>query len=166
MQRFIIYFLILFAVGSTLINLLPDALLAKFNVALAWICVEFIQLFDTVVLNDNAIIATYPVNTFSLQVVNGCNALGFSWLLSAAILAFPAKWHYKLIAVLAGFAAVQLLNIIRLVSLFYIGQWFPTYFDLVHENFWPLLFSADVVLLFFAWLWYVNKREPLVTHAI
>ena len=43
-------------------------------------------------------------------------------LLFCAILAFPAPWKNKLVGLLAGTVAVQGLNVIRVISLFYLGQ--------------------------------------------
>ena len=53
-------------------------------------------------------------------------------MLIAGILAFPAKTLHKIIAITTGFFFVQALNIVRIISLFYLGQWNYTVFEWFH----------------------------------
>ncbi len=63
------------------------------------------------------------VNGFAVSIESGCNGVEATIVLVAAILAFPAPWKRRLMGLVVGVVAVQGLNIIRVISLFYLGQW-------------------------------------------
>ena len=72
-------------------------------------------------------------------------------VLIAGVVAFPASVKHKLIAIVAGFFFVQALNIVRIILLFYLGQWNYTVFEWFHSYLWPVLLMptlAPVRLLF------------------
>ena len=48
------------------------------------------------------------------------------------MVAFPASVKHKIIAIVAGFFFVRALNIVRNISLFYLGQWNYTVFEWFH----------------------------------
>ena len=73
-------------------------------------------------------------------------------ILIAAMLAFPASWKHRVIGILAGLTAVQLLNIVRVVSLFYLGQWSMKAFDWAHFYLWPALIMLDVLIVWMIWI--------------
>ena len=68
----------------------------------------------------------------------GCNGVEAAIVLIAGIVAFPASLKNKVIAILAGFLFVQALNIVRIISLFYLGQWNYTVFEWFHLYLWPV----------------------------
>jgi len=63
-----------------------------------------------------------------LDVVRGCDGIGLLLLLTAAVLAFPAPWRLKLAGVVGGWLLMYLLNLARIVGLYFVvayqGQWF------------------------------------------
>ena len=85
-------------------------------------------------------------------------------VLWSAVLAFPAPWKMKALGLAAGSLIIQVLNIIRFVSLFYIGQYSMTWFDFAHEYLWESLLVLDTMVVF--WLW-VNRvsRYTAARHA-
>lgn len=50
------------------------------------------------------------------------NAINVTILLWSAVLAFPAPWKMTALGLVAGTIIVQALNIVRFISLFYLGQ--------------------------------------------
>jgi exosortase/archaeosortase family protein len=68
-------------------------------------------------------------------------------------------------AILAGFFFVQALNIVRIISLFYLGQWNYTVFEWFHLYLWPVLIMLDVLVVFAIYLQWLGKQyekeEPL-----
>ena len=64
-------------------------------------------------------------------------------VLIAGIVAFPASLKNKAIAILAA-SFLQALNIVRIISLFYLGQWDYTVFEWFHLYLWPVLIMLDV----------------------
>src|SRR5688500_6192904 len=59
--------------------------------------------------------------SFTIDVRNGCNAVETMMLFAAALLAFPASPRRRLVGLAIGLPLIQLLNVIRLASLFWLG---------------------------------------------
>jgi exosortase H (IPTLxxWG-CTERM-specific) len=99
-----------------------------------------------------------PSNGFGIAIEAGCNGVEASILLIAAILAFPSTWGQKLSGVLFGLVTVHVLNMARIISLFYIGQWDRTLFVWAHLYIWQALIMLDVLIVFLLWLRFVVKK--------
>ena len=105
-----------------------------------------------------------PVNGFAIRMANGCNGLHVTIILWAALLAFPATWTWKLKGLAAGSAAIHGVNLIRFISLFYLGQYAPNWFEFAHTYFWESMILLDALAIF--WLWvYLASRPAAVAHA-
>ena len=126
-------------------------LIIPFTEAIAHISAWLIQIFDEkVIFRGVEIINT--ANGFAVSIQAGCNGVEAAIVLIAAILAFPASWSAKLIGVIVGFLSVQLLNILRIISLFYLGQWNFDAFNWAHLYIWQALIMLDVLVVFLLWL--------------
>src|SRR4029453_13901506 len=90
--------------------------------ALARISTSLVTLFDSGVRATGKVIAS-TTNGFAVSIEAGCNGVEATLVLIAAMLAFPAPWKHKLLGLVAGIVAVQALNVVRVISLFYLGQW-------------------------------------------
>jgi exosortase/archaeosortase family protein len=51
-----------------------------------------------------------------------------------------------------GFVAVQGLNVVRVISLFYLGQWNDAAFRVFHEYLWQGLIMVDVLVVWLLWV--------------
>ena len=89
--------------------------------------------------------------TFGVNIENGCNGIETALLLAAAVLAFPAGWRQRLFGFLLGFLAIQVVNLIRVVSLVWIGRHRPALFDSSHTVIWQSAVVLFGVLLFLVW---------------
>jgi exosortase H (IPTLxxWG-CTERM-specific) len=88
---------------------------------------------------------------FAIAIRRGCDAVEPTWLLCAAILAFPGPWKRKLVGMLAGIVILQVLNLVRIVTLYMIGARFPSVFASMHLEVWPALFIVVAIALFIGW---------------
>ena len=88
---------------------------------------------------------------FAVSIEAGCNGVEATLVLAAAMLAFPAPWQKKLVGLAAGIVAVQGLNIIRVISLFYLGQWNYRVFEWAHLYVWQALIMLDVLVVWLVW---------------
>jgi exosortase H (IPTLxxWG-CTERM-specific) len=88
---------------------------------------------------------------FAVDVENGCNGLETALLLAAAVLAFPATWKARAIGLLGGFAGIQAINLVRVVSLFWIGRHEPALFSTAHTVIWQSIVVLAGVCLFLLW---------------
>jgi exosortase H (IPTLxxWG-CTERM-specific) len=93
---------------------------------------------------------------FSVQIENGCNGVEAALLFGSAVLAFPASWKRRLLGLALGFAAIQALNLVRVVSLFWIGAHRPALFKASHTVIWQSVVVLTSVLLFLFWA----SRDP------
>jgi exosortase H (IPTLxxWG-CTERM-specific) len=92
-----------------------------------------------------------PASGFAVEMRDGCNAVNVTILLWSAVLAFPAPWMLKALGLLAGSLFIQALNIVRFISLFYIGQYSMTWFDFAHGYLWESLLVLDTMVVFGLW---------------
>ena len=98
-----------------------------------------------------------PDTHYAIQMVYGCNGAHVTVLLWAAVLAFPATWGQKLKGMAAGTAAIHVVNLIRFISLFYVGQYRQSWFDFAHLYLWESLMMLDTLVVFWTWAYFVRK---------
>ena len=53
------------------------------------------------------------------------------------------------------------MNILRIVSLFYLGEWNFEIFTWVHLYLWPVLIMLDVLIVFIVYLRYLAGDVPV-----
>ena len=99
-----------------------------------------------------AAVLSNPARGFAMEVRDGCNGINVVVLLWSAILAYPASWKWRLLGFTAGLAAIQLLNLFRLISLFYLGQYSHSIFEFAHEYLWEWLIIIDGMVVFNLWI--------------
>jgi exosortase H (IPTLxxWG-CTERM-specific) len=119
--------------------------------ALAAISADIVQWFDPKVLSHGNILQSSR-NGFAVAIEAGCNGVEATIVLVAAMLAFPSPWKRKLIGLAVGIVAVQGLNIIRVISLFYLGQWSVEAFEFAHRYVWQALIMLDVLIVWLLWV--------------
>ena len=163
MLRFFILFLVilitLFAVELT--PPVQSAFVMPWTEALVHISVALITLFDShVAIFGNILQST--TNGFALSIRAGCNGVEAALILIAAMLAFPAPWKHRVIGILAGLTAVQLLNIVRVISLFYLGQWSMKAFEWAHFYLWQALIMLDVLIVWLIWIRSLPQAFPAI----
>ena len=89
---------------------------------------------------------------FAVEMRDGCNAVNVTILLWSAVLAFPAPWKLKALGLSAGALIIQVVNVIRFISLFYLGQYSMTWFDFAHAYLWESLIVLDTLVVFWYWV--------------
>ena len=100
------------------------------------------------------------VSGFGVSIEPGCNGIEACIVLFAAIMAYPASWRHRLMGIVAGFAAVQGVNVLRVISLFYLGQWRTDVFNFAHEYLWQGLIMLDVLVVWLLWVRVVVRSRP------
>ena len=135
-----------------------------FTAILADISAALIMPFDDAVTATGRIIR-HTENQFAVSIEAGCNGVEAAIVLIAAVVAFPAQPLQKVAAIVAGFLAIQAMNILRIISLFYLGQWRMDVFSWTHLYLWPVLIMLDVLVVFLFYLRYLaqNTMQPAVT---
>lgn len=153
MLQFFIYFAIIQVVlfSTEQFSVVHENVIIPFTEFIACISAWLIQLFDDKVKSEGILLQQID-NGFSVSIQSGCNGVEAVIVLISAMLAFPAPWKSKLKGIIIGFFAVEILNIARIISLFYIGQWDKEFFDWAHLYIWEALIMLDVLIVFLLWL--------------
>jgi exosortase H (IPTLxxWG-CTERM-specific) len=162
MVRFFIWFLILQA-GLFGLELTPWAqkwFVVPWTDTLAAISAGIVKVFDPHVVSQGKVLQN-TTNGFAVSIEAGCNGVEATIVLIAAILAFPASWKRKLIGLAAGIVAVQGLNIARVISLFYLGQWNFNAFEWAHLYVWQALIMLDVLIVWLLWVRTLPRGAPV-----
>jgi len=153
MLRFIAVFLICLFVLFTLELLQPvqTHVIGPFTAGVAQVSVWAMQLFDhDVIARHNDIL--HASTGGGIEIVAGCNGVEAVLILLCAIFAFPAPWRHKLLGMALGFLAIQGLNLVRIVALFYLHEWNQVWFEWFHLYLWPALIILDALVFWLVWL--------------
>jgi len=146
----LVLFLAILGSSFTIIALRPvdTALVAPYTAFIARLSGSALRL-----LGEQATVAGCVVSSprFAVTIFNGCNGLITSLIFISGVLAFPARWSAKAIGVVGGLLAIQLINLVRVVSLFYIGIYFPALFNDAHIVIWQSVVILAGVALWIAW---------------
>jgi exosortase H (IPTLxxWG-CTERM-specific) len=116
------------------------------------------QVFDPTVRSEGINIFD-TASAWGVQVVAGCNGMEAVIILLAAVFAFPSTFTQKLAGFIAGFVAIHALNVVRIISLFYIGKHSKLWFDWFHLYVWQALIIIDALVVWLLWLRWINKQR-------
>src|SRR2546426_3333354 len=153
MFRFFASFVVLLAIlfGLELTPWAQDWFVVPWTTALARVSAWTVTLFDNSVVSAGKVLQSAS-NGFAVSIEAGCNGVEATIVLVAAMLAFPATWKRKLFGLALGVTAVQGLNVIRVISLFYLGQWNQDAFEFAHQYVWQALIMLDVLIVWLLWV--------------
>lgn len=159
--KFALYLVLFFA--ATAPRPMNDAFVEPFTAAVAKVGGYATRLFG----EKTTMVGTAIVSPrFAVNVRTGCNGLETIYIFAAGVLAFPAPWSRKLWGLLLGSLAIQLLNVVRIVSLFYIGVYFPKHFEDSHIVIWQAIVILFGVALFLVWAdRYARPSRPAAEEA-
>jgi exosortase H (IPTLxxWG-CTERM-specific) len=153
MRRFALLFVVIL-VALFAAELTPPAQAAfviPWTEGLARVSMALVGVFDSQVISYGRILQSTR-NGFAISIEAGCNGIEAALVLIAGILAFPASWKHRLLGIVAGLATVEVLNVARVVSLFYLGQWSASVFEWAHLYAWQALIMLDVLAVWLVWI--------------
>ncbi|HEX9149009.1 MAG TPA: exosortase H [Thermoanaerobaculia bacterium] len=147
---FLVRFVVLLVVFYLIVASRPvnDAVIVPFTAGIASVSGKLLN-----VLGERAEVVGTEIrsSSFGVNIENGCNGVETALLFGAAVLAFPASWKRRLLGLIAGFVAIQVLNLFRVISLFWIGLHRPALFSSSHTVIWQSVVVLFGVLLFLVW---------------
>jgi len=86
-----------------------------------------------------------------VDVGEGCDAIFPILTFVGGVLAFSSTWRAKLVGLVGGLALIELLNIVRIASLFVIQRHRPEWFHAAHTKVWETIFVLFSVTLWALW---------------
>lgn len=138
---------------------------APFTRGLVDACAALIGLFDDRVRATGDILK-FADGHGAVQVLAGCNAVEVCALLFAAIVAFPGKLKYGLIGAGVGIAALQLVNLLRIISLLYLSRGSQSMFEFFHNYVWDAMIGLEGMLIFFLWVRWQGRKSGLDARTV
>ena len=166
MQRFLLIFVVLLALAFG-VELTPWAqawVVKPWTDTVARVSGALMHAFDPTITTTGNVIAS-SASTFAVAIEAGCNGVEATLVLVAAMIAFPATWPHRLAGILVGVTTVQVLNIVRVVTLFYLGQWNADVFEWAHLYVWQALIMLDVLIVWVVWVRFGTAVMPPTTPA-
>ena len=94
---------------------------------------------------------------YSMRIVRGCDAIEPTAAFVAAVLASPVSLWAKIPGILIGTMALVVINVLRLVSLFFIGVYVPSVSDFMHFDFWQAAFIVLAICFWAIWVQWATR---------
>jgi exosortase H (IPTLxxWG-CTERM-specific) len=107
-------------------------------------------------VRDGAVLA-HP-DGFAYKVAYTCTGFFPITTFIACVLAYPGKWHAKRVGIAFGVPLLWVVNLLRLVHLFYLGVYIPDAFAPAHEVVWKGLVAVTFIALWLSWIRWSEKR--------
>ncbi len=139
-----------------LLSISQRTLIIPWTHILAQFSASIVLLFDSHAIAQGVVLRDLQ-SGFAVSIQPGCNGIEAIIVLIAAIIAYPAPVKAKIKGIIIGFIAIELLNVLRIISLFYLGQWNQTAFDWAHQYVWQALIMLDVLIVFILWVRLLKK---------
>jgi exosortase/archaeosortase family protein len=88
----------------------------------------------------------------SVAIVTQCTGLDAVMLLLPAILVFPSSWRAKALGVGLALIVMSGLNLVRIVSLCYLGMYSSSALEIGHLYVWPVVVIVAALLTLLVWV--------------
>ncbi len=93
----------------------------------------------------------------AVDIAIDCNGSWAFVIFLAAVLAVRSPWRAKAWGILLGVPALWAINVLRVVSLYYVAVHVPAIFEELHLYVWQFLIIAAALFLFVLWTEYLVK---------
>ena len=94
----------------------------------------------------------------SLKVIDECTGIYELFVYAGCVMAYPTSSGKKLAGIAFGIPAMFSINMVRLLSLAFVGLWFPSIFSYVHYYLWQVTLILLVVFVMLVWIEKIVKR--------
>ena len=162
--KFAIIFISACVAGFFILGLGPvqEHVITPMTAGLAKLSGVILQLLRQDVTISGTLIAS---PRFAVEILNGCNGAEAILLLVACIASFRATAKQKILGIVAGSVVLQLVNIVRIVSLYLLGAYQRDLFDLFHSAVWQVLIILVSLVIFNVWSSRVRASASLAPAA-
>ena len=103
---------------------------------------------------------------FSMDIVRGCDAIEPTAAFVAAVVASPVVFWAKIPGILIGSAALLVINLIRIVSLYFVGVHFPKALDIMHLDVWQAAFVVLAICFWAIWVQWATRKRGHSTFSV
>jgi exosortase H (IPTLxxWG-CTERM-specific) len=134
---------LIFVAAYFLVGLAPGVrtgILKPYTGLLARAVTSIVNLFGSGAVATGTLVQS---QRFSMDVAMGCDGVEACCFFLAGVLAFPTAWRAKATGLGLGIPVIQIINLGRLVGLFYAGTYLPSLEEELH-----VYVAQTVVILF------------------
>ena len=166
MVRFFILFVVILVALFTLELTHPvqNAIILPWTGILAKVSAATLVFFDPAVISYGKVLQ-HSVTGMGVSIEAGCNGIEACLILTAAVLAYPASWQMRVVGVALGFVAIQVVNVLRVIVLFYLVGQSEAVFKFAHLYLWQALIMLDVLVVWLLWVRQVARHEARIEVA-
>jgi exosortase/archaeosortase family protein len=97
------------------------------------------------------------VSGLTLDINHECTGVFVLFVLSSFIAAYPARWRAKVLGIVVGVTVLSLINVLRIVTLVRIVEYYPGLFVYFHEYVWQGAFLMLVTLYALTWVEWARR---------
>jgi exosortase H (IPTLxxWG-CTERM-specific) len=130
--RFLLPFALIFGISYLVFGIAPGVRLGvvkPYTAVLARIVTAIINLFGAGAVAQDTLVRS---PRFILDIAMGCDGVEASCLYLAGVLAYPTTWRARLIGLGIGVPVIHVINLARLVALYYAGVYLPSVVEELH----------------------------------
>jgi len=102
-------------------------------------------------------------NGVALNVKAGCDGIEPTAFFIIGVLLVPLSWRSKLVGLTVGIIVLQLLNLIRIIGLFFAKVYWPSSFDILHLHGGFTLFFVLTIIIWMIWANWAIQTSKLST---
>ena len=156
--RFLVRFAVLLVAFYAVVLLKPvdRAVIVPYTAGIASVATSVINLLGEHVHRIGTVISG---TGFAVDIKNGCNGVEATVFIAAAMIAFEAPLKTRIIGIILGAVTIQLLNLVRIVSLYWIGVHRKEWFETFHLAVWQSVIFAVAILVFLQWTRRVQQTD-------
>jgi len=130
--QYIILFAVIFGISYFVFGIAPGVrtgILKPYTGLLARAVSAIVNIFGAGAVATGALVKS---DRFSMDIAMGCDGVEACCFFLAGVLAFPTAWRAKWIGLGIGIPLIQVINLGRLVGLFYAGAYLPSLEEELH----------------------------------
>ena len=150
--RFLALFALIFGILYLVFGIAPGVrlgIIKPYTELLARAVTAIVNIFGAAAsVNDTQVLSARA----SIDIEMGCDGVEASCLFLAGVLAFPTSWRARLIGFAIGVPLIHLINLARLVGLYYTGVYFPGIVEELHVYVAQTLVILLSTVLLIIWL--------------
>ncbi len=102
---------------------------------------------------------------FAMEIIRGCDAIEPVAVYVAAVVASPVRIIWRVVGVLGGTIALVVVNWLRLVMLYFVGVYWRSMFDLLHESIWQAIFIGLAIVFWMIWVDWATRTSKAADDA-
>jgi len=146
-----IFFSLIVVFGIAYVLLRENVVLEPLLECNTWLAVQIWNIFGHSAQANGTLLSS---TDFSFEVSAECTSFVPTAVLISGVFAWPSDRREKIIGIVAGTAALFVINLIRIITLLYVETSFPDFLDIAHYFIWQTLI---VIIALGLWLFWVEK---------